>query len=114
MALPFELNGSIMSAAGAALVALAWVGHELLFDRRFRHETGSAYGVGNRVHGAGYEHADAWRARLARTAVARLSNIDCRVFALGFSRPKLPSSGHLTPSVGACVPRPTKSPPEAD
>ena len=45
MSLPFEPDGSILTIAGAALTAVAWAGHEWLFDRRFRHETGSAYGT---------------------------------------------------------------------
>jgi len=45
MALPFAPNGSFFTAAGVALATGAWIGHEWLVDRRFRHETGSAYGT---------------------------------------------------------------------
>ena len=46
MALPFELNETMISTMlGVALAAGAWLGCERLFDRRFRHETDSAYGT---------------------------------------------------------------------
>lgn len=44
MTLPMDLNGMNLLTAGAALVAIAWIGRDLLRDRFFRHETGSAYG----------------------------------------------------------------------
>ncbi|MBF0561553.1 MAG: type IV secretory system conjugative DNA transfer family protein, partial [Alphaproteobacteria bacterium] len=45
MAFPFGSDGTIWTVAGAALVAGAWLGHDLFLDRLFWHETGSAYGT---------------------------------------------------------------------
>ena len=45
MTLPFDLNETTIMIAGVALFTCAWLGHELFVERRFRHETGSAYGT---------------------------------------------------------------------
>lgn len=45
MTFPFALSGMNLVEAGVGAMACAGIGYELLFDPRFRHETGTAHGT---------------------------------------------------------------------
>jgi type IV secretion system protein VirD4 len=58
MALPFEPNGTTLTIAGAALGVIAWLGYDMLLDRRFLHETDSAYGTAHWAKSRDLKQAD--------------------------------------------------------